>query len=76
MSLNSLLDAAKERMSKAPYSPHIVYAEIFFLTDAELFEFNKLKRAEIEQQGDAADAELRLKVKIAKRAASRKTGWL
>ena len=72
MSLNALTLKAKERMDKAPYSPHIVYAEIFFLTDAELDEFYKLRRYEIELEGSAGDAADRLAIKIAKRNAGLK----
>lgn len=69
MSLNALILKARDRMSKTPYSPHIVYAEIFFLTDAELDEFYRLRRYEIELEGSTSDAADRLAVKIAKRKA-------
>lgn len=42
--LDEILAAAKSRMNAAPYSPHIVYAEIFFMTDAESIEFFQLRR--------------------------------
>lgn len=67
MSLNALILKARERMSNTPHSAHIVYAEIFFLTDSELEEFYRLRRYEIELEGSASDAADRLAIKFAKR---------
>ena len=48
--LDKILAAAKARMDAAPYSPHIVYAEIFFMTDAESIEFFQLRRLIIDSE--------------------------
>jgi len=70
MSLNALMLKARHRMNNAPYSPHIVYAEIFFLTDDELDEFYRLRRYEIDLEGSASDAANRLAIKFARRRGS------
>jgi len=41
---NELSEIAKARMNEAPYSPHLVYAEIFWFTEKELVEFMSLRR--------------------------------
>jgi len=64
---NEIAEKAKQRMDAAPYSPHIVYAEIFFMTDSELEEFERLRRYQIELEGTATDAADRLALKFAKR---------
>ena len=41
--INEITEEAGNRMRLASYSPHQVYAEIMFMTDAEVDEMHKLK---------------------------------
>ena len=41
--INEITEEAGNRMRLASYSPHQVYAEIMFMTDAEVNELHELK---------------------------------
>ena len=41
--INEITEEAGNRMKLASYSPHQVYAEIMFMTDAEFNELHELK---------------------------------
>lgn len=65
--LDKIIEPARKRMLASSHSPHMVYAEIFFMTESELDEFFMLRREAINFQGGRADAEERIRQKIKNR---------
>jgi len=47
--LEEILALARQRMNAAPYSPHLIYAEVFWMTDSESIEFFELRRSLIDR---------------------------
>jgi hypothetical protein len=47
--INEICEEARRRMDSAPYSPHLIYAEVFWMTEAESIEFFELRRSLINE---------------------------
>lgn len=65
--INELSKPARERMNAAPHNPHLVYAEVMWMTQEEATELLEL-RLMLPSAGEQREAaKLRIAHKIAKR---------
>lgn len=54
--INEICKEARRRMDSAPYSPYLIYAEVFWMTEAESIEFFELRRSLINKSKNGATA--------------------
>lgn len=70
--MNELSKLAKERMNTAPHNPHLVYAEVMWMTQEEATELLELRLMLPSAGRQRLEAKARITEKIAKRK-SKKT---